>query len=109
MRRHRLIQLRVALQTFRGGHEQAVVDGGGDAAEVPGVHLERVFHGGGDAHEFAEHERGFVGEFLRDDEFHGGGVHAVAEGGDHCEVSDGEERVEFVFLDRLVAVVRVCA
>lgn len=102
---HHFEHLVVPLLLLLWAHGQTTVDGSRYVAQIPRVDLESFGHVVGDAHEFGEDERTLFGPLLRDHKLHGSGVHAVSKRGDESEISDGEEGVEFVLLDRLVVMV----
>lgn len=55
-------------------------------------------------HKLAQYERRVVSLTLGDHELHGGGIHAITKRGDHGEIGNREERIEFIFFQGLVAV-----
>lgn len=124
MRRDNLVELRVALLLLGGGHGQAMMHCGCQLLhrtninvrvnnrliaqrrthpEVPRVNLERVGHVARDTHELRKDKRAPLRLLLSDHELHRGRVHTVTQGSDDSKVRNRQQRVELVFLDRLVA------
>ena len=102
---HDLVHLVVPLSFLLRAHREATVDRSSDITKTPWVNLESLRHVVRNTHEFGENDRALLGLFLGNHELHRCSVHTITEGCDECKVSDGQEGVELVLLDRLVVMV----
>ena len=96
-------EMRVSLGFRLVRHAKTLVDSLGNAEQVVRVDLQRRLKGRGGAHEFGEDKRRLVCFVLAEDKFHRCCVHAVSQGSDQCEVSNGEQAKVFIPLDCLMA------
>lgn len=68
------------------------------------LHSQRMGHVRGDTHKLAEDQWTLVGLLLANDIFHTCRVHAIAKWSDKSEISNAQERVEFVLFDHLMTI-----